>query len=57
MIGLSESLEKYRYTFSNLTLADVLVMDCEYDWSSHVYHPIPIDAQQQRGDESMNMLQ
>ena len=39
---LDESMEKYRYTFSKLTLADVLVMD--YDMSARPMFTIPFQS-------------
>ena len=44
-----ESLEKYRYTFSNLTLADVLVMD--YDMTGRPMFTIPFQSMLNNNEE------
>jgi len=44
-----ESLEKYRYTFSNLTLADVLVMD--YDMTGRPMFTIPFQSMLNKNEE------
>ena len=44
-----ESLEKYRYTFSNLTLADVLVMD--YDMTGRPMFTVPFQSMLNNNEE------
>jgi len=44
-----EPLEKYRYTFSNLTLADVLVMD--YDMTARPMFTIPFQSMLNNNEE------